>query len=702
MSQRIQLLLNDSDWNKDYVDKMERIIHEIILSAVKDLVYLMKVEEDGRFRYIYANSEALKNANISEESIGLTLQDVLPSDIARHLQLKYEEAVRRNSPLSFQDSVIINNVEIFGESILTPIVDDEGNCRFVVSVTRDITEKVIEKRRLIESRQRYQSLMDHNMDAVCSLNRSGAILEANPSTFSITGYTERELKNLQLVDLLIMDDVKLVEGTLVSTLDGKTKNNIVCQMIHKSGETIHVQLKMIPIVVNQEITGVYSIIRDITEQVRNNEVMKSIAYHDHLTGLPNRSYLKEDIHELVQRAEINAEKFSLMYLDLDRFKVLNDSMGHNVGDLLLKEVAVRLTSLGATNINVYRQGGDEFIIIANNTNRLQSESLAEKVLDLFKTPFMLTSQEFYVTPSIGISMYPNDGTDGETLIKNADTALYQVKERGRGHFQFYSNDMQKGDSQSMLLETCLRRAIEKDELILYFQPQIDLYTGEINSFEALLRWNCGLLGFVSPADFIPLAEETGLIIPIGEWVIEEVCRQLSEWNKKGYTAINVAINLSARQFQQPNLVELIKGSLEKNNVNPSQLEIEITEGAMQDTRETILILNRLKDLGVQISVDDFGTGYSSLSYLKRFPLNTLKIDQSFVRDVLTDNKDAAITTTIIHLAQSLGFNVIAEGVELDEQAEFLRRMDCQKAQGFLFSKPKPADQIEMEYLLEKA
>jgi diguanylate cyclase (GGDEF)-like protein/PAS domain S-box-containing protein len=700
---RIMPLLDEGDWNKDYVDKMEKIINEIILSAVKDMVYLMKVEPDGTFRYIYANKEAFKNANISEASMGLTLQDVLPSETASHLQLKYEEAVRRKSPLTFQDSVTINDAEIFGESILTPIVDEEGQCRFVVSVTRDITETVNEKLRLIESRQRYQSLMDHNMDGVCSLNKSGVILQANPSTYSITGYTERELKHLQLTDLLIMDHVRLVEGALVSTLDGNTKDNITCQMIHKSGETIYVQLKMIPIVVNQEIIGVYSIIRDITEQVRNDEVMKFIAYHDHLTGLPNRSLLKEEIHEFVRKAELNSEKFALMYLDLDRFKFLNDSMGHNVGDLLLKEVALRLTSLGKhNNTTVYRQGGDEFVIIAKETNRCKSENVAEKVLELFNIPFLLSSQEFYVTPSVGISMYPNDGQDGETLIKNAHTALYQVKERGRGHFQFYSNDMQSGGSQSMLLETCLRRAIEKDELILYFQPQIDLYTGEINSFEALLRWNCGLLGFVSPADFIPLAEETGLIVPIGEWVIEEVCRQLSEWNKKGYTDVIVAVNLSARQFQQPNLVGLIKESLEKNHINPSQLEIEITEGAMQDTKETILILHRLKDIGVQISVDDFGTGYSSLSYLKRFPLNTLKIDQSFVRDVLTDNKDAAITTTIIHLAQSLGFNVIAEGVELDEQAEFLRRMDCQKAQGFLFSKPKPAGQIELEYLKQKA
>jgi diguanylate cyclase (GGDEF)-like protein/PAS domain S-box-containing protein len=697
---RINQQLHVDLQDKNYTDKMAQIINEIILNVVNDLVYLMKVENGKTFRYLYANKAAFKRANISQFSIGLTLHEVLPPDFADHLQKKYVEAVRNNEPVVFQDTIKINGEETFSESILTPIVDEEGRCRYVVSVTRDITEKMQEKFRLIESQQRYKSLMDHNMDAVFSVNESGVILQANPSTYTITGYTERELKHLLLTSLVLSGYVEVVKELFFNTLQGNTKDNITCQMIHKSDEIIDVQLKMIPIVINYDIKGVYIIIRDITEQVRNDEVMKFITFHDQLTGLPNRSSLKEDIQAVVQRSKASKESFGFMYLDLDRFKFLNDSMGHYVGDLLLKEVAQRLTSLQSEKdeITVYRQGGDEFILILENTNSCRTHKIAENVLALFNTPFLLTSQEFFVTPSVGISMYPNDGQDEETLVKSADTALHRVKERGRGHFQFYSNDMQKGDSQTMLLETCLRKAVEKNELILYYQPQVDLYTGEVSSFEALLRWNCGLLGFVSPADFIPLAEETGLILSIGEWVIEEVCSQLKKWNQNGFSTISVAINLSARQFQQPNLVEVIKQTISKNDINPSQVEIEITEGAMQDTKETILILNRLKEIGVQISVDDFGTGYSSLSYLKRFPLNTLKIDQSFVRDVLTDNKDAAITTTIIHLAHSLGFNVVAEGVELDEQAEFLRRMGCQKAQGFLFSRPIPADQIEQEYL----
>ncbi|WP_456275686.1 sensor domain-containing protein [Bacillus sp. AK128] len=697
INNHLQLELGDIK-DRDYSNRMAQIINEIILNVVSDLVYLMKVENGSIFRYVYANKAAFKRANITEDSMGLSIHEVIPTDFANHLQKYYEKAVKYGQPLVFQDTVKIDGEEVYSESILTPIYDDEGQCRYVVSVTRDITDKMKEQFRLLESQQRYKSLMDHNMDAVFSVNESRVILNANPSTYSITGYTEKELQHLLLTSLVVHEYVKKIDQLFYDTLEGKTKDNITCQMIHKSGNIIDVHLKMIPIVVNVEIKGVYIIMRDITEQIRSNEVMKFITYHDHLTGLPNRSSLKEDIHNVVLNSKKHKQVFGLMYLDLDRFKFLNDSMGHYVGDLLLKEVAQRLSSLQSTTITVYRQGGDEFILIIEDTNRCQTHKIAEQVLSLFQVPFLLTSQEFYVTPSVGISMYPHDGQDEETLIKSADTALYRVKERGRGHFQFYSNDMQKDDSQTMLLETCLRRAIEKDELLLYYQPQVDLFTGEVYSYEALLRWDCGLLGFVSPADFIPLAEETGLIIPIGEWVITEVCDQLRKWRSKGYTNISVAINLSARQFQQPNIVEYIKNAIQINDINPSQLEIEITEGAMQDTKETIKILNRLKEIGVQISVDDFGTGYSSLSYLKRFPLNTLKIDQSFVRDVLTDEKDAAITKTIIHMAHSLGFNVVAEGVELEEQAELLRIMECEKGQGYLFSKPIPASQIEQEFL----
>jgi diguanylate cyclase (GGDEF)-like protein/PAS domain S-box-containing protein len=696
--QRIKKIISDDLKNQDHTDKLEKVIFEIILNSVKDMVYLMRVEEGDKFRYIYANGEAVKHAQLSDSNLGQTLQEVLEPNLAKKLQNHYEEVVRRNEPLTFQSSTLIDGVELNAESILTPIMDNEGKCRFVVSVTRNNTETVLEKRRLVESQQRYRSLVEHNMDGILTLTENGIILQSNPSNYSIMGYTERELKFLKFTDFLSTEDVRVFESLLENTLNGVNKDNINCQIIHKSGQTIFTQMKLVPIIIHDQITGVYCIVRDISEQVRNDEVIRYIAFHDQLTGLPNRSSLKEDIQEIVKNASLNKESFSLMYIDLDRFKFLNDTMGHNNGDLLLKEVAKRLTTLGSDKkTNVYRQGGDEFILIILNTTPVETREIAEKVIKLFHIPFLLQNQEFYVTSSLGISIFPANGMDGESLIKNADTALYQVKERGRGNYQFYLDDMQKGDSRTMLIETCLRKAIEKKELVLYYQPQVDLQTMEVTSFEALIRWDCKLLGFLEPSAFIPLAEETGLIHSIGEWVIEEVSKKLKAWKEKGITDVTIALNLSAKQFQQPNLVEIIKNAIEKNNLHPGQLEVEITEGAMQDTKETVTILNRLQGLGVQIAVDDFGTGYSSLSYLKQFPINTLKIDRSFVEDVLTDQKNAAITTTIIHLAQSLGLNVIAEGVELVEQADFLRRMECKKAQGYLFSRPLTEKQIEDTY-----
>lgn len=298
-------------------------------------------------------------------------------------------------------------------------------------------------------------------------------------------------------------------------------------------------------------------------------------------------------------------------------------------------------------------------------------------------------------------MFPNDGKNAETLLKNAEEALFRVKEKGKAHFQFYRSDMNSIIKNVVELETHLRKAIDRNELTLYYQPQIDLATMRIMSFEALIRWNSKELGFISPADFIPLAEDTGLIIPIGNWVIETACRQLQEWKNKKMVEYRVAINISPKQFQQHSLLRVIQNAIEKYRINPKLLEIEITEGAMQDTKDTAPILSGLKELGVSISVDDFGTGYSSLNYLKQFPIDVLKIDQSFVRDVLSNDKDAAITTTIIHLGKSLGMEVIAEGVENEEQAKFLQNAKCHKAQGFLFSRPLPVEDIEKYFMESK-
>jgi diguanylate cyclase (GGDEF)-like protein len=414
--------------------------------------------------------------------------------------------------------------------------------------------------------------------------------------------------------------------------------------------------------------------------------------------LRNRRAMLDQLDQLVKNKKRTSHQFALLFIDIDRFKYLNDTLGHLVGDQILKQVAERLIDIQHDGCTVYRQGGDEFIVVLEDSSRQKAGEFAQKVLSRFSESFYFNSQEYYITPSIGISLFPNDGKDAETLIKSADEALFSVKEKGKAHYQFYRAEMHSAGINVIALEAHLRKAIERDELELYYQPQVNLFTNEITSFEALLRWNSKELGFISPAEFIPLAEDTGLIIPIGNWVIDRACRQIKEWVGISGKPIRIAVNISPKQFMQLDLVQVIKRAIDHYKIQPSLLEIEITEGAMHDTKETIPLLKKLKKLGITVSIDDFGTGYSSLSYLKQYPIDVLKIDQSFVRDIKSDDKDAAIITTIIHLGKSLGMEVVAEGVEEESQAEFLKEAFCEKAQGFLFAKPLRAHEAEEKFI----
>ncbi|KQL21873.1 diguanylate cyclase [Cytobacillus solani] len=578
------------------------------------------------------------------------------------------------------------------------MLDEKDEVLYVVSVTRDITTALLEKKRLIKSEQKYRSIVDHNLDGIISVDLKGAILEVNPAGNQLTGYTEKQLTKRSIFNLIRDQDIPDFQNLFDITKNGYPSESLDIHFVHRKGHYLSIHLKTVPIVINSEIEGIYVIIKDISEQAENAETIRYMAFHDQLTGLLNRRALLADLDKYILDAKKVGNEFALLSIDLDRFKYLNDTLGHIFGDEILKKVAERLCEFRHKNYSVYRQGGDEFIILLPHADRGKARRFAQSILARFTSSFYLHSKEYYITPSIGVSMYPNDGNNAEALIKNADEALFRVKEKGKAHFQFYRSEMNSIINNVVELETFLRKAIDKNELTLYYQPQIDLKTMKITSYEALLRWNNHELGFISPADFIPLAEDTGLIIPIGTWVIETACKQIKDWSDKGEKDFKVAINISPKQFQQHSLLTIIQKAIEKHRIHPKCLEIEITEGAMQDTKDTSPILSGLKDLGVSISVDDFGTGYSSLSYLKKFPIDVLKIDKSFVKDVHVNEKDAAITTTIIHLGRSLGMEVIAEGVENDEQAQFLLNANCHKAQGFLYSKPLPADEIEKNFM----
>jgi diguanylate cyclase (GGDEF)-like protein/PAS domain S-box-containing protein len=432
---------------------------------------------------------------------------------------------------------------------------------------------------------------------------------------------------------------------------------------------------------------------DITEQKANEARMRHMAQHDFLTGLPNRFLLDDRFRQVAASAERNGSRFALLFIDLDRFKNVNDTLGHSAGDRLLRDVAGRLLSVVRTTDTISRQGGDEFIVLLSEVDTPDDAALvARKLMQLLAEPFTLGEHQITVTPSIGIAVSPEDGNDLDSLLKHADRAMYDAKQQGRNNYQFFRREMNARSLELLLMESDLRQALRKQEFELHYQPQIALGSGEVVSYEALLRWRHPDRGLVAPGDFIPMAEETGLIVPIGEWVIGQACRQIAAWRGAGQPELRVAVNLSAAQFRQKDLHVQIANALVASGLPAEALELEVTESIlMSDAESTATTLNALNAMGMRLAIDDFGTGYSSLAYLKRFPVDTLKVDRSFVRNIDGDDEDAAICAAIIGLAQNLKLEVVAEGVETQAQYEWLVRTGCHYVQGFLTGRPAPAE-----------
>jgi diguanylate cyclase (GGDEF)-like protein/PAS domain S-box-containing protein len=450
-------------------------------------------------------------------------------------------------------------------------------------------------------------------------------------------------------------------------------------------------------------------VQDVTDRKLSEEQIRFLAYYDGLTRMPNRLLFTERLEASLNAARRQKRTLALLYLDLDRFKQINDSLGHSAGDKVLKEVSQRLGKClresdtiarggpaRTEGDTVARLGGDEFIVCIPDIHRGEDAAkVARRVLESLKSPIVLDQGEVFAAGSIGISLYPHDGEDVETLLKNADAAVSHAKDCGRGNYQFYDESMNAKALQRLSMENSLRKALERDEMLLHFQPQVDMATGRIFGIEALVRWQNPELGMVYPGAFIPLAEETGLIQSIGEWVLRSACAQLKAWHQMGHHSLRMAVNLSGRQFRRQELLRIVKEAARDVGLDPRSLELEITETIMlQDLEENVRTLQDLKAMGLRISLDDFGTGYSSLSYLKRFPIDTLKIDRSFVQDIATNPEDGAITSAIIAMAKGLHIAPMAEGVEKPEQRAYLYRQGCRLMQGFLFGKPMPAHLLE--------
>ena len=434
--------------------------------------------------------------------------------------------------------------------------------------------------------------------------------------------------------------------------------------------------------------------QEVDDRKRVQERIHWMAHYDPLTGLPNRTFLAERSKEAIAQAKANNTPLAVIFLDLDRFKHVNDSLGHKVGDELLQEIAKRLRAVVREKDTVARLGGDEFVLLLPGANAQGAARVAGKLQEASLRPYEIAHHELSMAPSMGIALFPQDGENIESLTQSADVAMYHAKLEGRNTYRFFTPQMHAKSVRALQLENAMRRALERDEFTLHYQPQICLISGEIRSVEALLRWNQPELGSISPAEFIPVAEDSGQILQIGEWVLRKAIAQLQAWHREGFQQLKVAVNLSAIQFHQPQLPELIGRILLESDIAAGSLELELTEGvAIQDPKAATLTMDALRESGVWLSIDDFGTGYSSLSQLKRFQIYKLKIDQSFVRDLDIDNNDRAIVSAIIRMAHALGIQTTAEGVETQAQLDFLREQGCNEAQGYWFSKPITADQI---------
>jgi diguanylate cyclase (GGDEF)-like protein/PAS domain S-box-containing protein len=560
-------------------------------------------------------------------------------------------------------------------------------------LTAEVTERARIEQSLRYSESRLRRLVDSNIIGIYFWNIEGTISEANDAFLRLLGYTRADLTagkvHFKSINLRRHRDRT---GRALNELE-RTGCATPYEKEYMGANGSHVPVLVGSAFIDDTHREGVAFVLDLTERKAAEHRIRYMADHDALTGLPNRALLQDRLKQALAHAHRNHEQVAVLFIDLDYFKHINDSLGHQIGDRLLQQVAQRLQHCVREDDSVARLGGDEFVLSLTLLNGSADAALvAQKALEALDAPFDCEGHELHVGGSVGISLYPDDGTDVETLMRTADTAMYFAKEKGRGNFQFFTPALNRAAQRRHAMTSALRQALMRDELSLHYQPQVNMENGLIFSAEALLRWQPAGKAPIACNEFITIAEETGMILPIGEWVLREACRQLKTWHNLGFTDLVIAVNLSPRQFFQPDFQGAIERILDETGIPGHCLDLEITEGIlMQRSEDNVSTLKQLSDMGIKLSIDDFGTGYSSLAYLQRFPVDALKIDRSFVNGIGQDSNDTALVTAIISMAQSLRLNVLAEGVETSEQSEFLQTHGCVSAQGYYYSKAVPAD-----------
>ena len=662
-----------------------------ILENMQDIFY--RTDEKGLITMVSPSGEAVLGYK-SEEVMGTSLADLYVDSRDRDRLLK---AMQENNGAveNFEAALYHKDGHVVWMSANAHFYYDyQGNVLGIEGVTRDVSKQHIAETQM----KKMSSAMEQTADMVLIADTNGIVEYVNSAFEEITGYSKAEVLGKKSHVLKSGHHDKAFYGKLWSTiLSGNTFNDVMINK-KKDGSLFYEDKTITPLkdddgnVIHFVSTG-----RDISQRMEHEKRLQYIAHHDALTDLPNRILFMDRVHQALAHARRYHKLAAILFIDLDRFKNINDTLGHIVGDKLLVALSTNLKETVREDDTIARLGGDEFAILVNNiTSENDVAPVAQKVLDCLDQVIKIEAHSLYITASIGISLFPNDGEDADTLLKHADVAMYRAKDLGKNNFQFYSKDMSARASHRLLLESGLRQAMKNQEFVLHYQPQVDIHSREIIGFEALIRWHNPDLGLVAPIDFVPLLEETGLIVEVGDWVIDTACCQLKSWQDAGHKNLSMSVNVSGRQFHSADFYDRVVEQVNKYHLPPELLELEITESILMDNQQkTIEIIDQLDAYGFRIAIDDFGTGYSSLSYLRRFRIDTLKIDQSFVRDVIDDPDDAAITSAIIAMAHSLKLDIVAEGVENSQQLEFLMEKNCQLVQGYFFSRPQPAEKISV-------
>jgi len=688
--------INDNSSQRQVENELEKLIAELRATLESTADGILVTDLDGAIRsynHLFAELWGLPDDLLTQrDDIAIyTWMDKCMLDAHQ-----YEErlgTISRSPLMEATDVLVLRSGKILERVTLPQYARGRPIGR--VYSYRDITQRLADEARLRLAAKVFES----STDAIFITDAEQKIVTTNPSFERLSSYSEKEMLGKTPRDFFSEEGNAVQVENLLKELDnlgfweGELWNR------RKNG---HAYLCMISLVKVQDEFGAalnyIGFFKDRTETHTAKQRIEELAFLDVLTGLPNRLLLEERIRQAITLSSRNNSTFALLFLDLDHFKQINDSLGHPFGDRVLQQVTERLKKCIRQVDTAARLGGDEFVLLLHEANAEGAEICARRVLEELSAPFSLDGMHFTVTASIGIALYPDDGNSMADLIKNADSAMYHVKERGRSDFRFYQRQMNIGLLSRMKLDHAMRQALEHQFFRLHYQPQVELTTGRLLGVEALLRWTDKDLGEVSPVQFIPVAEESGVIVPIGNWVMQTAIRQAAKWNRDG-NSLRVAINVSALQFQQANFVDSIAAALYENDLQPHCIELELTESILiKDVEDALKKLESLAALGVKLAIDDFGTGYSSLSYLKRFPIYKLKIDRSFIGDLPGDESDVAIVTAIIHLAHALKLRVIAEGVETERQREFLQQQQCDEMQGYLFSQAMSAEELEQRYL----